>query len=165
MTDAADAPTPVRDFTKRREPLRFRIGDDEFAAPPILGGYTLKELANLHASLGDQLTTKPDEAVEAIGLMFGLLLPGPSGRLFTRRLLSEGRPADPELGFEGDPEPISLTDEAVPVLFWLLECYGLRPTGPSSPSPDGSTDGQTASPSAGASSTDGASDTESTTAA
>ena len=65
-------------------------------------------------------------------------------------------------GGEDDPPPIDLMKQAIPAMYYLMECYGLRPTKPSSDSPAGSTDGQTSTPSAGISSTAGASPTEST---
>jgi hypothetical protein len=140
--------TEPRDFTLPMEPKRFRIDEDLFQAPAIISPIALKKLAALHAELGDgtAIATDIDRSLDLIGDMFAILLPGPSGVRFKERLLSE-------------TEPIDLTRQALPALYWLLEEYGMRPTGPSSPSPAGSTDGQTDTPNGGTSSTDGATPT------
>jgi hypothetical protein len=157
----------ARDFTIHREPIQFRIDDDVFKAPAILSPIALKNLAVMHASLGDgaELTRDVGRAVDLVADMFVMLLPGPSGRRFKERLRSQGREADPEADppLPADPLPIDLQRQALPALYYLLEQYGLRPTTPSSPSPDGSTDGQTNTPNGGTSSMDGPSPTESTT--
>jgi len=57
---------------------------------------------------------------------------------------------------QSEDDPIDLRDEAMPCFFWLMERYGLRPTQPSSASPNGSN-----TPTDDTSSTDGASPTES----
>jgi hypothetical protein len=142
-------PGAIRDFTLPMQPKRFRIDEDVFSAPAIISPIAMKKLAALHASLGDigALGNDLDRAIEIVSDLFTVLLPGPSGARFKERLLSE-------------TEPIDLNQQAIPALYWLLEEYGMRPTQPSSPSPDGSTDGQTDTPNDGISSTDGASPTE-----
>jgi hypothetical protein len=141
----------VRDFTLRREPYRFRIDDDVFVAPPIMSPRNLTKLANLHSQIGDTTDINSAEGFgRVLGLvadMFRALLPGPSGERFVERL-------------ESDTEPIDLTGQALPIVFWLLEQYGLRPTVPSSVSSTGSTEDATDTPSDGDSSTDGAWPTE-----
>jgi len=157
----------IRDFTVRRPPIQFRIDDDVFKAPNVLSPVTLKEIADLHGSLGniDDLVKDAGRSIDLVADMFGLLLPGSSGRRFKQRLMSQGREADPADGRpEADPTPIDLQLQALPALYYLLEQYGMRPTQPSSPSPDGSTGGQTSTPNAGTSSTDGPSPSESTIA-
>lgn len=148
MTDAADnsqAPDGVRDFTIKMEPHRFRIDADIFSAPPILSPVTLGKLAALHANMGEMGGVEGIEVtLAAVSSMFRLILPGPSGERFAERLMSVD-------------EPIDLQRQALPALYYLLECYGLRPTQPSSPSLDGSTGESTDTQSDGISSTDGAS--------
>jgi hypothetical protein len=141
-----EPPDQIRDFTILADPKQFRIDGDVFAAPAIISPIALKKLAALHGQLGDvgELTKDLDRTLDLIGDMFQILLPGPSGVRFKERLLSE-------------MEPIDLNRQALPALYWLLEQYGMRPTQPSSPSPDGSTDGQTDTQNGGISSTDGAS--------
>ena len=154
--DAAGMPEEeIKDFTIRRDPIRFRIDDDVFVAPPLIGGFMLRKLGGLHAQLGDataQVATDPDAMQRVIAVMaesFKALMPGEHGKHFAARLLSDGDP-------ENSPPPIGLIDQAMPALYYLLERYGLRPTQPSSPSPTGSTDGTPAIPSVGTSSMDGA---------
>ena len=161
--------TEPRDFTLPMEPKRFRIDDDVFQAPALLPAMVLKNLAHMHNQLGDVTTVDADNLdnmLNKIGDMFAMFLPGSSGQRFKARLLTQGRDADPDADpprLEPDPPPIDLIRQALPALYWLLEEYGMRPTGPSSPSPAGSTDGPTDTPNGGTSSTDGAPPTESTT--
>ncbi len=162
-------PDQIRDFTIPMASKQFRIDDDVFKAPALMSPIAMKKLAGLHAELGDigSLTNDIERAVGITADLFTVLLPGPSGRRFKERLLSEGRPADPEADppTEADPPVIDLVQQAIPALYWLLEQYGLRPTEPSSPSPTGSTDGQTGTLNGGISSTDGAWPTVSITGA
>lgn len=144
MTDAAAQQNKIRDFTLTISPHQFRIDEDIFVAPGILSPITMRKLANLHGTLGDRTQSSDlDGALSSIAEMFRLLLSGPSGQRFAERLFSE-------------TEPIDLTRQALPVLYWLLEEYGLRPTQPSSDSSDSSTQPGTDTPSDGTSSTDGA---------
>lgn len=150
--------TEPRDFSLPMDPKPFRISPDDFEAPPLLAPMVLLNLARLHGELTDLADI--EKTLTLVSDMFAMLLPGPSGQRFRARLLTEGRAADPDADpprLEPDPPPIDLTRQALPVLYWLLEEYGIRPTGPSSPSPNGSTDGQTDTPNGGMSSTDGAS--------
>ena len=149
--DAAAPGTP--DFTIKREPITFTIDDDTFSAPALTSPITLRRLAEVSGALGD-IGTMTDlasvmKAIDALGSIMAALMPGPSGRLFVERLNSEGG--------EGQPAPIDLLAQALPAFYYLMEKKGLRPTVPSSASSDGSTDGQTSTPSDGTSSTDGAS--------
>ncbi len=154
--DAASPETP--DFTIHREPHRFKINGDTFSAPALLAPVTLRKLANQAAAIGDVGTLTDAEsivkAIEALSEIMRALMPGPSGVIFAQRLWSEGG--------EDDPPPIDLMKQGIPAMYYLLECYGLRPTVPSSSSPAGSTAEQTNTPSDGISSTDGPSPAEST---
>jgi hypothetical protein len=156
MTDAAayDA-EGVRDFTVARKPHRFRIAPDLFTAPAIISAHTLRTAARLHGSLGD-MDMSTDEglggALTAVAEVMKVLIPGPDGVRFAERLLTDG--AD-----ENTPA-IDLQAEALPVIYWLLEQYGLgRPTVPSSDLPAGSTASTTGDPTDTTSSTDGVSPT------
>lgn len=142
----------IRDFTIKREPIQFRIDDDVFKAPAIISPIALRKISAMYTEIGDisSLGNDIDRTLNILGHIFGILLPGPSGIRFKERLLSE-------------EEPLDLNAQVIPALYWLLEQYGMRPTQPSSPSPDGSTDGQTNTQNGGTSSTDGPSPTESTT--
>lgn len=111
---------PVRDFTRKREQLTFRIDNDVFEATPAIPGDLLTEFATRYSNIGDapvreQLNVMKD----ALSLV---LLPESHAR-FTKRL------SDLE-------NPIEL-EQTVDVVQWLMEVYGKRPTQPSSPSADG----------------------------
>ena len=172
--DAAGSDTP--DFTVNREPHCFTISPDRFCAPAIISSVTLRRLATLHAQMSeDDLTSVADvsangkgpkldadkvgKQLNSLADMFRLLLPGRYGLRFAERLLSDGDPGDSQSDppREASPPVIDLTREAMPAMYWLMEKYGLRPTQPSSPSLDGSTDGTTSTPSDGISSTAGVS--------
>ncbi len=142
----------IRDFTIHREPKQFRIDNDTFKAPAIISPVALQKIQAMYAKIGDLagIGNDIDKTLSILGQIFAILLPGTSGARFKERLLSE-------------EEPLDLNGQVIPVLYWLLEQYGMRPTQPSSPSPDGSTDGQTDTPNDGTSSTAGPSPTESTT--
>ena len=153
MTEPDAASSTVPDFTIRRDPHQFRIDDDVFSAPAWLSPFALKAMATQIGKLGDlNNLTDVGSVVAAIDTVSGImvaLMPGESGQRFKARLETEGAP--------DDPPPIDLMMQAIPALYYLLECYGMRPTVPSSPSPAGSTDGQTDTLNDGTSSTDGAS--------
>lgn len=178
MTLPAAATTPlqydengVRDFTVRRPPIEFRIDDDVFHAPNVIAPAKLKALATAAAGIDMNTLTSDttgdafEAAVAKLANLFGTLIGGADGRLFAARMQSRGR----RMGDDGedangtpippadDPLPIDLTGQAIPVLWFLLESYGMRPTVPSSPLSAGSTDGEPATAGDGTSSTDGAS--------
>lgn len=135
-------PTPIRDFTLPMEPIRFRVDQDEFTAPAFLSPVVLKRFAARFAEV-QPLLANPMADIEAamngFADLFVTLIPGESGQRLHDRLLSEDHPID-------------LTRQALPILFFLMESWGLRPTQPSLSSPDGS-----ATPSEDTSSTAGAS--------
>jgi hypothetical protein len=133
MTDltTADA-VPVKDFTRTRKRLVFRIDDDLFEAATALPGMTLARFAARFADIKDTTVDKQlDVFTDALGMV---LLPDSNAR-FQKRL-------------EDLANPIEL-EQASQVIQWLLEEYGLRPTQPSSPSSTG-----LPSPASGTSSTD-----------
>lgn len=153
-----DAASQVPDFTIRREPHRFTIDDDTFSSPPILSAVALKRFAADAATVSDvgALNTLETvvKAIEVVGLIMSILMPGASGQRFRERLESEGG--------EDQPTPIDLVKQALPAMYYLMECHGLRPTVPSSPLSPGLTDGRMTIPSDGTSSTAGLSPAEST---
>ena len=121
-------PAHVRDFTLPMEPIRFRVDEDEFAAPAFLSPVVLKRFAAKFAEVQPLLANPMadiDAAMTGFADLFVTLIPGESGQRLHDRLLSEDHPID-------------LTRQALPILFYLMEQWGLRPTAPSSSSPDGS---------------------------
>ena len=147
----------VRDFTVKRQLHRFRIDEDVFAAPAIISPTALRRLAALHSEMGDRMSglasaeemtpERFDEILKLIEDMFRILLPGQDGDRFAARMRDENAPLD-------------LVGQLIPIIYWLLEQYGLRPTSPSSALSAGLTESGTDTQSAGESSTDGASPTE-----
>lgn len=131
-------------------PHQFRIGDDVFSAPAVLSPVVIKKLAadigELQALGSDpaSMIANIDKMLDVVSRVFRALMPGASGKLFSDRLNADGE--------EGSPVPIGLLDQAMPALNYLLECYGMRPTEPSLPSPDGSAETSTDTPSDGISS-------------
>lgn len=136
----------IRDFFVDETPKRFRVhrDGDVFEAPPVLGPVQILELVALSKNVSAMAATgDPSAAVKAIQDVFDEILTEDSAAKFAALLVSRDRPID-------------LQRQIVPILLWLLEEYGMRPTAPSSDSSNISTaDG-------GTSSTDGAPPSEST---
>lgn len=145
------------DFTDpTRRPKAFVLDGETFTAPAKLSAKTLRKIAALRGDFGSlRAEDDIDKIFDVVSRVYALFLPGDDGRRFLARLNADA---------EEDPDvvPIDLMAEAVPILYWLLEQYGLRPTKPSPASPAGLTDDPMATLNDGTSSTDGASPSEST---
>ncbi|GKQ35199.1 hypothetical protein [Streptomyces sp. A012304] len=124
--------SPVRDFTRKRERLLFRIDDDVFEAATALPGKTLARFAARFANVEN---IPVEQQLDAFTDALGMVLLDESNARFQKRL-------------DDLSNPIEL-EQASDVIQWLLEAYGLRPTEPSSPSSTG-----LPSPASGTSSTD-----------
>lgn len=132
MTDHSTDDAPVRDFTRKRKRLTFRIDDDVFEAATALPGKTLAAFAVRFAGIEKiPVAQQLDVFAEALGMV---LLPESNAR-FQKRLDDLNNPIELE--------------QASDVVTWLMEEYGHRPTQPSSPSSTGQP-----SPASGTSSTD-----------
>ena len=133
MTDPTIDATPVKDFTRKRKRIIFRIDNDVFEAATALPGKTLAAFATRFADIDKTpIAQQLNVFADALGLV---LLPESNAR-FQKRL-------------DDLTNPIEL-EQASDVIVWLMEQYGLRPTEPSSPSSPG-----LPSPASGTSSTDG----------
>lgn len=139
-----DGNPQIRDFFLDDEPKRFRVhrDGDVFEAPPVLGPAALLDLVGVLKKMGNlgALAASPESAetaIKAIGDVFEGILDEESGPKFAALLTSRTRPID-------------LRRQLMPILRWLLEEYGLRPTTASSNSSSASTPTD-----AGTSSTDG----------
>jgi hypothetical protein len=121
MTELTPADgAPVKDFSRARKRLNFRIDDDLFEAATALPGKTLTRFASRFNDIENATVDKQlDAFVEALSMV---LLPESDAR-FQKRL-------------DDLENPIEL-DQASDVIQWLLEQYGLRPTEPSSDSSSG----------------------------
>jgi hypothetical protein len=124
--------TPVKDFTRERKRLLFRIDDDLFEAAQALPG---KALARFAGRFADLEKATPEAQLDAIADALSMVLLPESNSRFQKRLDDLEHPIELEQGSD--------------VIAWLMEEYGNRPTGPSSDSSTGP-----ASPALGTSSTD-----------
>ncbi|HEX9832542.1 MAG TPA: hypothetical protein VGA66_05540 [Mycobacterium sp.] len=114
---------PVKDFSRKREQLVFRIDDDTFEAARAIPGDMLTEFAKRYADVGN---APLDQQLAVMKDALALVLLPESHARFTKRL------SDLE-------NPIEL-EQTAEVIQWLMGVYGKRPTQPSSPSPDGQDD-------------------------
>jgi len=132
MTQPITEAAPVKDFTRKRTRLVFRIDDDEFEAAKALPGKTLSRFATRFTDIEK---TPLAEQLNVFADALGMVLLPDSNALFQKRL-------------DDLTNPIEL-EQASDVIQWLLEAYGLRPTEPSSDSSTGQP-----SPASGTNSTD-----------
>lgn len=123
---------PVKDFSRKRERLLFRIDDDLFEAATALPGKTLARFAKRFADIE---SLPVDEQLDAFADALSMVLLPDSNAIFQKRLDDLTRPIELE--------------QTSDVIQWLLEAYGSRPTEPSSDSSTGP-----ASPASGTNSTD-----------
>lgn len=131
----------IRDFTIKKKRIKFKIDDDVFEATNILGVSTMQDLVNTASELQEMLKNKDFTGLEK--LFSELLLPD-SAKRFNERMRAKG------------DEAIDVRRQLLPIIHYLLERFGLRPTQPSLASPAGSP-----SEANGTSSTAGSSLTES----
>jgi hypothetical protein len=109
----------VADFTEHID-VKFRIDDDIFHGKVNIPG---KHLIRFAIEFGNVTLDAMKENPEAIDQLFSLVLQKDSATLFSKR-------------FDDEDNPISMP-QAMRVLPWLMEKYGMRPTEPSSNLSDG----------------------------
>jgi hypothetical protein len=113
----------VKDFSRKREPIRFRIDDDMFEAAPALPAGTLAEFAARFSGLRDS----PGSAdVAPLYEALSMVLLPESYERFAARMKDLAAPID--------------VNQLNDVIVWLMEHYGKRPTVPSSISSPGAAD-------------------------
>jgi hypothetical protein len=108
-----------KDFTLKRDPIRFRIADQNFDAVPSLNAGLLQRVAGVvNDFTGDELdlSTIGEKIAGLIEMCEAILEPESAER------------------FKVIAPRLDLQEQIVPLLVWLLEAYGLRPTQPSSDS-------------------------------
>lgn len=110
----------MKDFSKPRRQIQFKIDDDIFEAAPAIPAETLMEFATRFSDLesADQ-AKRVSILAEVLDLV---LLPEAFSRMRAR--MSDRK------------NPVEL-DQLNEIIMWLLGEYGLRPTQASSGSPDG----------------------------
>lgn len=121
-----DDSVDIVDFTLPVKLIRFKIDNDVFEAHAALGLPMMQDLIKVAKALGD---AGKDGNYAAITDVFTELLTDESGPRFVQRVQSRGSDA------------IDVRKQLIPILYWLLERYGLRPTRPSSVSSTGSPSG------------------------
>lgn len=112
----------IKDFTKQRKELPFKIDGDIFHAVPAIPGETLLQFAKqFTASIADDADI--DEQLRAFKDILELVLLPESLERMTARLQDKANPIE--------------LDQIADVVMWLFGEYGLRPTEMPSPSPSG----------------------------
>lgn len=133
---AFTAPPPqdeveIRDFTIKRKRIPFKVDDDKFEAYGRLSVPLMQQLIKAAKNLSN-IAEKEDFG--AIYGIFDQVLYPESATRFRERAESLGDDA------------IDVKEQLMPIIHYLLERYGVRPTQPSSDSSTGSpsgTDGTT----------------------
>jgi len=119
---------PIRDFSLARRRVKFKVDDDIFEAYTVLGAATLQVLSQLSDSVSKMGNMKAGASVdmEPIAQIFDELLTSESAQRMRVRLTARGDDA------------LDIRRQLMPIIYMLLEEYGVRPTQLSSDSSAGS---------------------------
>lgn len=112
----------IKDFSKARKRIQFKIDDDVFEASPAVPAEILMDFAAQFSDL-DPENAPVGKQLEAFRGVLELVLLDDSLTRFSERLRDRRNPID--------------IDQMEEIITWLFEVYGLRPTEPSSGSPSG----------------------------
>jgi hypothetical protein len=115
------AMTEIRDFTKARRDISFRVDDDMFHAARGVPADVLLDFATEFSSMETSATI--DQQLKAFRSMLEVVLLPESLKRFNERMRDRENPIE--------------IDQVEDIVTWLMEQYGLRPTEPSSASPSG----------------------------
>lgn len=111
----------IKDFSRDREEIKFKIDGDIFEAKPAIPAKVLmafaKQFSDMDSSAGIE---KQLEAFEGV---LTLVLTARSLELFQVRMADDDKPIDVE--------------QVEEIITWLFEQYGMRPTQLPDPSSDG----------------------------
>ena len=113
--------TEMKDFTKKRGDISFRVDDDVFHAAPGVPAEVLLDFATQFTGMGPG--SPVDEQLKAFRGVFELVLLPESLERFNERMRDRANPIE--------------IDQVEDIITWLMEQYGLRPTELPSGSPDG----------------------------
>lgn len=165
MTSPA-ASNGTRDFTVNVEPITFTCDGREYKAPRTLNPLNLKAMLSAVSVINfddrQYLVDHFEEIIPLVQSVLKALIPGPGGAHLAARLEA---PIKGEDEYEpNDLRPLDLLAQALPIMTYVMEELGLRPTVPSSDYSVGSMADSTATQSDGTSSTDGQSLMESVSA-
>lgn len=125
VRDYASAMTEIKDFSKARKRLQFRIDDDVFEAASAVPADVLIDYTMEFAGL-DPAKVPIEQQLKVFRSVLELTLLPESLTRFTARMRDRENPIE--------------MDQIDSVITWLFEEYGLRPT----ESPSDSSDGQPA---------------------
>lgn len=126
-----DDDVEIKDFTLKQKRIKFKIDNDIFEATRVVGLPLMQDLVKVTRGMGKMSDSGDFSAIPAI---FNELLLPASAQRFSERLQAKGDDA------------IDVRQQLLPVLQYLLEKFGLRPTqlsSESSPGSPGETDGIT----------------------
>jgi hypothetical protein len=110
----------MKDFSKERKQLQFKIDGDTFTAVSAVPAQTL---VNFAAEFSQMSQPTIDQQIRAFSGVLELVLMPESLALFTKRMSDPVNPID--------------VDQVEQIVTWLFEEYGMRPTEQPSGSPDG----------------------------
>lgn len=108
----------LKDFSIAEKRISFRVDEDIFNAYTVLSIPAMQDLANLSEDIAKLVETKNYEPILKI---FDVMLEDASAVRFRERLAAKN----------GD-DALDLRKQVIPILHYLLERYGLRPTQQSS---------------------------------
>lgn len=111
--DAPDDSVQIRDFTIKQKLTQFRIDDDVFSAYRVVSLPLMQSLVRVSSNISRLLK---EEKYEVIFELFDAILEPDSAKRFRERALSIGDDA------------ISINEQVLPILHYLMEEFGLRPT-------------------------------------
>lgn len=114
--------TEIKDFSKARKQLRFRIDDDVFEASPAIPAEVMISFAERFTSADPTKLTVKEQVGIFRDVLEIVLLPESMARM-RERMADQGQPVD-----------IEQLDQ---IIQWLFEEYGMRPTQESSSSSSG----------------------------
>lgn len=114
--------TEIKDFSKARKRIQFKIDDDIFEAAPAVPAEILMDFAAQFSGMNPE-NAPVDVQLKAFRGVLELVLLEDSLQRFNERLRDRREPVDVE--------------QVEEIITWLFEAYGLRPTELSSDSPSG----------------------------
>ncbi|MGY5627463.1 hypothetical protein ACW7N6_38490 [Streptomyces sp. UC1A3] len=115
---------PMRDFSKKRKDITFRVDDDVFEASRGVPADVLLDFATEFSDIATTATI--DQQLKAFRSMLDVVLLPESLKRFNERMRDRANPIE--------------IDQVEEIVTWLMEQYGLRPTEAPSSSPDGRSD-------------------------
>lgn len=115
----------IKDFTRKPRKSFFRIDDDVFQIRTKRSLPLLQSLVHISKNMKTVIAETGD--YEAILEIFDKVLVPASARVLRERVMSED-----------EDEAIDVEEQLVPIMHYILEEFGIRPTQPSSDSSAGS---------------------------